>query len=185
MGDGSIVDLPPITNDSNRIVQRSIEYVFDENGQKVYADEFFNRSAEEIAQVGRKMSEAELSGVPYWTCGLYHRRVKIAHRTYNGHESLFFIHANRDHYCPWIKVSRSSKDDISEELILASGEIVPEETESDFKPKSRELKEKIYAALTSQASEEMGITDVRIDEIIRSNVPYMKWRRPDISFLHI
>lgn len=184
MGDGSIVDLPPITNDSNRIVQRSIEYVFDENGLKVYADEFFNRSAEEIAQVGRKMSEAELSGVPYWTCGLCHRRVKIAHRTYNGHESLFFIHANRDHYCPWIKVSRSSKDDVSDELVLASGEIVPEETESDYKPKSRELKEKIYAALTSQASEIMGITDVRIDEIIRSNVPYMKWRRPDISFLH-
>lgn len=184
LGDGSIVDLPPITNDSNRLVQRSIEYVYDENGLKVCADEFFNRSAEEIAQVGRKMSEAELSGVPYWTCGLCHRRIKLAHRTYNGHESLFFIHANRDHYCPWIKVSRSSKDDVPEELVLASGEIVPEEAESDFKPKSRELKEKIYAALTSKESEEMGITDVCIDEIIRSKVPYMKWRRPDISFLH-
>ena len=46
------------------------------------------------------------------------------------------------------------------------------------------MKEKIFAALTSPASEEMGITDVRIDEIIRSNVPYMKWRRPDISFMH-
>lgn len=184
IGDGSIVDLPPITNDSNRIVQRSIEYVFDENGQKVYADEFFDRSAEEIAQVGRKMSEAELSGVSYWTCGLCHRRVKIAHRTYNGNESLFFIHANRDHYCPWIKLSTSSKDDTPEEMILAAGETIPEEAEGEYKPKSRDLKEKIYAALTSQVSEEMGITDVRIDEIVRSNVPYMRWRRPDISFLH-
>ena len=184
MGNGSIVDLPPITNDSNRLVQRSIEYVFDENGQKIYADEFFNRSAEEIAQVGRKMSEAELSGVPYWTCGICHRRVKIAHRTYNGNESLFFIHASRDRYCPWIKLSKSSKDDTSEEMLLAAGEISPEETEGDYKPKSRELKEKIFAALTSPTSEEMGITDVRIDEIIRSNVPYMKWRRPDISFMH-
>lgn len=184
IGDGSIVDLPPITNDSNRIVQRSIEYVFDENGQKVYADEFFDRSAEEIAQVGRKMSEAELSGVSYWTCGLCHRRVKIAHRTYNGNESLFFIHANRDYYCPWIKLSTSSKDDTPEEMILAAGETIPEEAEGEYKPKSRDLKEKIYAALTSQVSEEMGITDVRIDEIVRSNVPYMRWRRPDISFLH-
>lgn len=184
MGNGSIVDLPPITNDSNRLVQRSIEYVFDENGQKIYADEFFNRSAEEIAQVGRKMSEAELSGVPYWTCGICHRRVKIAHRTYNGNESLFFIHASRDRYCPWIKLSKSSKDDTSEEMLLATGEISSDETEGDYKPKSRELKEKIFAALTSPASEEMGITDVRIDEIIRSNVPYMKWRRPDISFMH-
>lgn len=184
MGNGSIVDLPPITNDSNRLVQRSIEYVFDENGQKIYADEFFNRSAEEIAQVGRKMSEAELSGVPYWTCGICHRRVKIAHRTYNGNESLFFIHASRDRYCPWIKLSKSSKDDNSEEMLLDTGEISSDETEGDYKPKSRELKEKIFAALTSPASEEMGITDVRIDEIIRSNVPYMKWRRPDISFMH-
>lgn len=184
MGNGSIVDLPPIINDSNRLVQRSIEYVFDEKGLKVYADEFFNRSAEEIAQIGRKMSEAELSGVSYWTCGLCHRRVKIAHRTYNGNESLFFIHANRDHYCPWIKLSKSSKDDFSEEMLLASGEAVSEDMDGDNKSKSRELKEKIYAALTSKTSEEIGITDVRIDEIIRSNVPYMRWRRPDISFLH-
>lgn len=180
-----IVDLPPISNDSNRTVQRSIEFVYDDNGKRINADEFFTRSsAEEIAQIGRKMSESELSGIPYWTCGLCHHRVKIAHRTYNGNESLFFIHANRNHYCPWIKLAKSSIDNIQDDLILTIVDIIKGDNEGENKPKNRELKEKIFAALTSQVSMEMGITDVRIDEIIRSNVPYMKWRRPDISFLH-
>lgn len=183
MSDGSIVDMPEITNDSNRLTQRTIEYVYDENGKKVYADEFFESSAEEIAQVSRKMSEAEISGDTYWTCGLCHHRVKIAHRTHNGRESLFFIHASREHYCPWIKKATKSKDIINEEEnLLDSDDLIVEETIEDRKTKSRELKEMIFALLTSSASEDMGISDVQMDEIIRSNVPYMKWRRPDISF---
>lgn len=183
MSDGNIVDMPEIINDSNRLTQRTIEYVYDENGKTVYADEFFDRSAEEIAQVSRKMSEAEKIGAIYWTCGLCHHRVKIAHRTHNGRESLFFVHANRNHYCPWLKKATSSKDAIlEEENLLATDEVVVEETIEDRKTKSRELKEKIFAILTSSASEDMGISDVQMDEIIRSNVPYMRWRRPDISF---
>ena len=183
MSDGSIVDMPEITNDSNRLTQRTIEYVYDENGKIVYADEFFERSAEEIAQVSRKMSEAEISGDTYWTCGLCHHRVKIAHRTHNGRESLFFVHANRNHYCPWLKKATSSKDAIiEEEGLLDTEDLEVEETIEDRKTKSRELKEKIFTLLTSSASEDMGISDVQMDEIIRSNVPYMRWRRPDISF---
>ena len=55
-------------------------------------------------------------------------------------------------------MSRSSKDDISEELILDSGEIAPEETESDYKPKSRELKEKIYE--TNKDTEDSELKEV-------------------------
>ena len=171
MSDGSIADMPEITNDSNRQTQRTIEYVYDENGKTVYADEFFDRSAEEIAPVSRKMSEAEISGDTYWTCGLCHHRIKIAHRTHNGRESLFFVHASRNHYCPWL-----------EDNLLATDDFEVEGTIEDRKTKSRELKEKIFALLTSSASEDMGISDVQMDEIIRSNVPYMRWRRPDISF---
>lgn len=179
--DGSIIDFPKIVNDSSRQTQRTIEYVYDENNRQIYADEFFNRSAEEIARISRNMAEAEQSGTAYWTCGLCHCRVKAAHRTYNGKESLFFIHTNRDSYCPWLTQTTSSKDI---EKLLDESEIITEETFEEKKPKSRELKEKIFTLLTSYNSEKLGISDVRMDEIIRSNVPYMKWRRPDISFLH-
>ena len=181
----SIVDFPLIVNDSNKQTQRTIEYVYDENNQIVYADEFFDRSAEEIAHVSRKMSEAEISGNVYWTCGLCHHRVKIAHRTYNSKESLFFIHATRDHYCPWLNKSTSSKDvTVEESSLLSADELILEDALEEQKPKSRELKEKIYSLLTSQTSSEMGVEDVKMDEIIRSNVPYMRWRRPDISFVY-
>lgn len=106
----SIVDFPLIVNDSNKNILRTIKYVFDDNNKKVYANEFFERSAEEIAQVARNMSEAEISGKTYWSCGLCLHRVKIAYRTYKNKESLFFIHATRDHYCPWLNKTTKSDD---------------------------------------------------------------------------
>lgn len=182
--DGKIVDFPLIVNDSNKKAHRTIEYVFDENNNKIYADDFFEKSAEEIAQVSRKLSEAEISGQIYWSCGLCHRRVKIAHRTYGGTETLFFIHAKRDQYCPWLTKSTSSNDSLVEDTLLENEEVQQqEETLESVKPKSRELKEKIYSLLTSQTSIDAGISEVKMDEVIGSNVPYMRWRRPDISFV--
>ena len=178
----SIVDFPPIFNDSNKETHRTIEYVYDENGKIVYAKEFFERSAEEIAQVSRKMSEAELSGSGYWTCGLCRHRVKIAHRTYNGKESLFFIHASREHNCDWILKAIKSKD----VQMMDGGLLELDDLQvynGEYKFKSHELKEKIYSLLISPKSVEMGISEVQMDEIIRSKVPYMRWRRPDISFV--
>ena len=185
--EGSIVDFPPIENDSNKQARRTIEYVYDDNGQRINANAFFNdRSAEEIAQVSRKLSEAEISNRTSWTCGLCRRRVKIAHRTYNGEETLFFIHANRDHYCPWLTKTERSNDEASAmtNLLAADDSRQDDGSSEKSEPKDRELKEKIFALLTTPASEEMGITDVRMDEIIRSKVPYTRWRRPDLSFVY-
>lgn len=179
------IDFPPIENDSNRQTQRTIEYVYDENNQKIYADEFFNRSAEEIALVSRKMSEFEIKGDVYWKCGLCHNQVKIAHRNYNGMESLFFIHAKRDFYCEWLRKATSSKDRYVEDIALMGVlESNIEDLPEGYISKSREIKENIYALLTTLESEKMGVSDVRMDEIIHSDVSYTKWRRPDLSFLY-
>lgn len=171
---GSIEDFPAIINDSTKNTQRTIEYVFDENDKKVCADEFFGRSVEEIAQVSRKMSEAQISGQKYWTCGHCRHRVKIAHRTYRGEEALFFVHATRKHDCPWLIKNIGPKSPITD-----GGDTVnlPQDA------KVRELKEKIYCLLTSQTSIDIGISDVKKDEVICSTVAYMRWRRPDISFV--
>lgn len=177
----TIEDFPPIINDSNKQTQRTITFVYNEKGDKIDSDVFFNQSAEEIARVSRKMSEAGISGRLYWTCGECRHRVKMAHRTINGKESLFFIHANRHPECPWFHQSTTSRDIFPEEkTLLYSDELIS--SQEEYKPKSIELKEKIFSLLTSSSSEEMGVTDVWMDEIIRSKVPYMRWRRPDISF---
>lgn len=181
-----IEDFPPINNEQGHAVHRAIEYVNDENSNVIYADTFFNNSTvEEIARVSRKLSEVEVekTGGSYYTCGMCHRRVKIAHRLYNGIESLFFIHADKEPYCPWKKQAVKSSD-----TTLVNVEI-EETTEEDVspnnnKPHSREVKEKMFSILTSEESQRMGITDVRIDTIVKGNSPYMRWRRPDISFMY-
>lgn len=53
---------------------------------------------------------------------------------------------------------------------------------SDTNVLRRDLKLKIISLLNSEKSNALGVTDVNMDKIIRSNFPYMKWRRPDISF---
>jgi hypothetical protein len=175
----SMMDFPPIINDSNQHVQRSIEYVFDIEGKKIYAHDFFGGTAEEIARKSRFLEEAGLMGKSDFVCGMCHRPVKIAHRTINGKESLFFAHATRNEYCAWIPYTTSSKDD---NILIDEYDIDLIETEFTSKPHSRILKEMIFSLLCTPESEALGISDVKCDAIIRSSVPYMKWRRPDISF---
>lgn len=175
----SMMDFPPIVNDSNKHVQRSIEYVYDKEGHKIYANDFFGGTAEEIARKSRQLEEAGLMGKNDFICGMCHRPVKIAHRTINGIESLFFAHAIRNEYCAWIPYSTSSKDD---DILIDDIDVDAIGQDDAVKPHSRVLKEMIYSLLCTPESEELGISDVKCDAIIRSTVPYMKWRRPDISF---
>ena len=56
------------------------------------------------------------------------------------------------------------------------------ESEEETKTHSQALKEKIYSLLCTPKSKELGISDVKCDTLIRSTLPYMKWRKPDISF---
>lgn len=179
MSGNSMMDFPPIINDSNQHVQRSIEYVFDTEGKKIYAHDFFGGTAEEIARKSRILEEAGLMGKSDFVCGMCHRPVKIAHRIINGKESLFFAHATRNEYCAWIPYTTSSKDDI---VLVDECDTDFAETESAIKPHSRVLKEMIFSLLCTPESEALGISDVKCDAIIRSSIPYMKWRRPDISF---
>ncbi len=180
MSGSFIMNFPPITNDSNKNARRSIEYVYDKDGRRVYADSFFGKSAEEISRKSRELVLAGLINSPDFICGMCRRPVKIAHRIINGTESLFFAHATRNEYCAWTPFTTESKDEIP---LFDDIEIESEEQyEGSVKPNSRILKEKIFALLCTPRSQQLGISDVKCDAIVRSSVPYMKWRRPDISF---
>ena len=185
LSDGNIVDFPEITNDTDDTTSRSIRYVYNDKGEIIDADNFFRMSsAEEIAHVSRMLSEADIKSSKYWTCGICRARVKIAHRRYgNNKESLFFMHAQKNVNCPWTIMSDKSNDNHEgidiEEL---TEEEIKTALSSDTNVLRRDLKLKIISLLNSEKSKALGVTDVNMDKIIRSNFPYMKWRRPDISF---
>ncbi|WP_300225926.1 WG repeat-containing protein [uncultured Bacteroides sp.] len=186
LSDGNIVDFPEITNDTDDTTSRSIRYVYNDKGKIIDADNFFRMSsAEEIAHVSRMLSEADIKSSKYWTCGICRARVKIAHRRYgNNKESLFFMHAQKNVNCPWTIMSDKSNDNHYEGIDIE--ELTEEEIKtalsSDTNVLRRDLKLKIISLLNSEKSKALGVTDVNMDKIIRSNFPYMKWRRPDISF---
>lgn len=186
LSDGNIVDFPEITNDTDDTTSRSIRYVYNDKGEIIDADNFFRMSsAEEIAHVSRMLSEADIKSSKYWTCGICRARVKIAHRRYgNNKESLFFMHAQKNVNCPWTIMSDKSNDNHYEGIDIE--ELTEEEIKtalsSDTNVLRRDLKLKIISLLNSEKSNALGVTDVNMDKIIRSNFPYMKWRRPDISF---
>ena len=170
-------DFPEIYNDSKRGALRSIRRVVNqEDKSTIIVDNFFdNSSAEEIATISRRLSEAYIDNKPLWTCELCGKPVKIAHRL----RTLFFIHGDREGYCPWRNPSTKSQDDIDIDDFNLTENVTIDE---NFKPKYQELKEKIYKALVTEESKKMGIESVRMDEVMHGNTGFMRWRRPDISF---
>lgn len=186
LSEGNIVDFPEIVNNASDTTIRSIRYVYNDKGEIIDADLFFQKSsAEEISHVSRMLSEADIKNGKYWTCGICRARVKIAHRRYrNDKESLFFIHAQKNINCPWTISADKSKDYYTEGIDIEelTEDEIETELNSDSKVIYRNLKLKIVSLLNSEKSKAMGVAEVCMDKIIRSNSPYMKWRRPDISF---
>lgn len=187
LSNGSIVDFPEIINDATDTVVRSIRYVYSDKGEIIDADNFFQKSsAEEISHISRMLSEANIKNGKYWTCGICRERVKIAHRTSNRNnkESLFFMHVQKNVNCPWTITTDKSKDYCTEGIDIeeVTTDEIEAELNSDSKVIYKNLKLKIVSLLNSERSKDMGVTEVCMDTIIRSSFPYMKWRRPDISF---
>lgn len=182
---GSIKDFPIITNDANRVTIRSIKYVYDEvNKRTIDANEFFKRSIEEIAKESRRLAEAAISGEIYWTCGCCRKRVKIGHRSYRGNESLFFVHGDRNINCPWSPWSSDStikkRDElglIDDDRLGLSDNLTEEELQNAIN-----YKEMLHGLLSSTNSVNMGINHVQINPVIISDIPYLRWKRPDLSF---
>lgn len=174
LSDGTIVDdkdFPEIINDSNNEIFRSIRQVYDEKDEAIDANKYFeNSTAAEIALRSRILSEAYMEGHTAWKCGCCKEPVKIAHRL----QTLFFIHAKRqsDVPCLWRNLSGGDR------------KVIVDSPVNDGKPKSQELKELIFSVLDSEESRSKGVSNVYMDKIMHGNTGYMKWRRPDISFIY-
>ena len=180
--DGGFVDFPPIKNDSAIKVTRTIVEVKDRKNNSIYADDFFeNSSAEEIALQARILADAAIKGETIWACRECGGAVKIGKRMINHKESLFFTHVSREQSCPWIHKQTKSIDKPGGEDDEPD-EPTDDGPEIEIISKAQQMKNFMLRMLTTTESEELGIEDVKMDTIIRSNLPYMRWRRPDLSF---
>lgn len=176
LSNGEIEDFPEIYNDSRQNSNRTIRYVFDNNYHVINAKQFFETSKpEDIAKASRDLANAYNDHRLLWYCPHCHQAVKIAHWK----NSLFFIHAEKQGDCIWRNPSQNSKEQREENVQSTIEYSIHVLTSVDTK--YQELKNRIYAALTTSKSRK-SISDVRIDSPIHDKVDYKKWNRADISF---
>lgn len=175
LSEGEIKDFPEIFNDSRQNSVRKIRYVFDNNYNVINAKQFFDTSSpEDIAKVSRDLTNAYNDHRLLWYCPYCHQAVKIAHWK----NSLFFIHAEKQGDCIWRNPSQDSKQQEKEELSSLEDKVLPLRPDDT---KYQELKNRIYAALTTSKSQRF-ISDVRMDSPIHGVNDNKKWSRADISF---
>ena len=108
---GSMDDFPDIISGKPGYAKGSIEFVYNDKGERIDAKDFFRNSADVIARKSRQLVEVLQLGTSDFVCGKCKFPVRIGHRKVNGVERLFFVHAvNVD--CEWsVNSYRSEKHD--------------------------------------------------------------------------
>lgn len=154
--------------DSNR----TIDEVYDiENNQLITAYEFFKKPEHEIMHWRRALEESVLTGHARLICPYCKQMIKLCGRRSSRGVVSYFSHLYDSDDCE-IKTTTMQ----SREIIEAKKYGLVGESERHLR-----LKHLIAKALLSKRSKEMGISDVAIERRINSQIPYMRWRRPDIQ----
>ena len=160
-------------NHDVHVPQLTMKTVWDiRNGQEIDAQKFFNTQPEsEIINMRRLLQLAVNTGQPYYVCPHCHQMVKISGRKNERGIVRFFSHLYDSDDCP-IKTTTG----LTLEQILASKYGLVAESE-----RHKSLKTLIALSLNSNGSIQKGVSDVQIERRIDSDLPYMRWRKPDVQ----
>ena len=149
----------------------SIREVYDVKENKIiYAKDFFKQNESELIAWRRNLQEEYLMGHARFICPECKQPVKISgHKLYRG-RVCYFAHFKDSDDCPYKTGTNRTKEEI--EIIKYS---LVQESE-----RHQQLKEKIAMALKGEKSQAIGVKNVECEKRINSEIPYLKWRRPDI-----
>lgn len=151
---------------------RTIDEVYDvESNQLITAYEFFKKPEHEIMHWRRALEESILTGHARLICPYCKQMLKLCGKRSSRGIVSYFSHLYDSDDCE-IKTTTMQ----SRELIEAKKYGLAGESE-----RHQRLKHLIAEALSTQQSKEMGISDVAIEQRINSQIPYMRWRRPDVQ----
>lgn len=152
-------------------MEPTISEVFDiKEGCIIYSSEFFKREEHEIMHWRRALEEAILVGKPRLICPYCKQMVKLCgRRSMRGHVS-YFSHLYDSDDCEIKTTTQLTKEEIEARKY---GQVQESE-------RHQKLKTLIAASLSGSASIAKGISDVQIEKRIKSKLPYLNWRRPDV-----
>ena len=160
--------------DSNRIEdtsKRAIQEVYDEKeGIFIDAKEFFSRSESEIMNFRRLLEEAIQLNEPRFVCSHCRQMVKISGRATQKGQVSFFSHLYDSEDCDIKTTTKLTKEEIEAKKYGMVGE----------SQRHKYLKECISSFLQAEGSIEDGVSDVAVSKRIKSEIPYLNWRCPDV-----
>lgn len=158
----------------NRLIpaeKLSIPEVYDVKEEKIInSKEFFSQNENELILWRRNLQEEYLMGHARFICPECKQPVKISgHKLFRG-KVCYFAHFKDSNDCPYKTGTNRTKEEI--ERLKYS---LVQESE-----RHKRLKAFIASALQGNKSKAMGVENVECEKRINSDIPYLKWRRPDV-----
>ena len=151
---------------------RRIEKIFDtETEKEIVAEEFFAHPESELIKWREEFDRCIKFGEKRFLCPFCKQQIKIAGRKFERGHISFFAHLHDSADCP-IKTSVN----MSKEEIEARKYGLCQESK-----RHKELKQRIYDGLNGEQSKQQGVDNIMIEKRINANIPYLNWRRPDVS----
>lgn len=149
----------------------SIPEVYDIREEKIInSRDFFSQNENELILWRRNLQEEYLMGHARFICPECKQPVKISgHKLFRG-RVCYFAHFKDSDDCPYKTGTNRTKEEI--ERLKYS---LVQESE-----RHKRLKFVIASALQGDKSKAMGVDNVECEKRINSDIPYLKWRRPDV-----
>ena len=149
----------------------SIPEVYDIREEKIInSRDFFSQNENELILWRRNLQEEYLMGHARFICPECKQPVKISgHKLFRG-RVCYFAHFKDSDDCPYKTGTNRTKEEI-EKLKYS----LVQESE-----RHKRLKSVIASALQGDKSKAMGVDNVECEKRINSDIPYLKWRRPDV-----
>ena len=153
----------------------SIPEVYDIKEEKIInSRDFFSQNENELILWRRNLQEEYLMGHARFICPECKQPVKISgHKLLRG-RVCYFAHFKDSDDCPYKTDTNRTKEEI--ERLKYS---LVQESE-----RHKRLKSVIASALQGERSRAMGVENVECEKRINSDIPYLKWRRPDVYAEH-
>ena len=167
-------DMEPESTEGSflRESDRTIQEVFDvKTGDFILAEDFFKQSEDVIIRWRRHLAEAALMNEPRLVCSHCNQMVKLSGRKTDRGRVVYFSHLYNSDDCDIKTGINKSKEEI---LAEKYGKV----SESE---RHQKLKHLISTCLSTRESHDMGISNVAVEKRITSPLPYLNYRRPDIS----
>lgn len=149
----------------------SIPKVYDIKEEKIIdSRDFFSQDENDLILWRRNLQEEYLMGHARFICPECKQPVKISgHKLLRG-RVCYFAHFKDSYECPYKTGTNRTKEEI-EKLKYS----LVQESE-----RHKRLKTLIASALKGEKSKAIGVKNVECEKRISSDIPYLKWRKPDI-----